>query len=137
VTLTDSRPLIAIIDADEADHQSCLSTLDEIVLPLVTTWPALTEAMYLLGRGGGIEGQKALWRLVQNGRLEIGDLSPAALERSALLMDRYADLTMGLADATLVAFAEEHGHRKVFTLDVDFHVYRIRGRQPFEVVPSR
>ena len=107
------------------------------MLPLVTTWPALTEAMYLLGRGGGIEGQKALWRLVQNGRLEIGDLSPAALERSALLMDRYADLTMDLADATLVAFAEEHGHRKVFTLDADFHVYRIRGRQPFEVVPSR
>ena len=83
MTLTDSRPLIAIIDADEADHQNCLSTLDEIVLPLVTTWPAFTEAMYLLGRGGGIEGQKALWRLVQNGRLEIGDLSPAGLERSA------------------------------------------------------
>lgn len=137
MTLTDAGPLIAIIDADEADHQNCLSTLNEIVLPLVTTWPAFTEAMYLLGRGGGIEGQRALWRLVQNGRLEIGDLSPAALERSAFLMDKYADLPMDLADATLVAFAEEHGHRKVFTLDSDFHVYRIRGRQRFEVVPAR
>ena len=137
MTLTDAGPLIAIIDADEVDHQSCLSTLNEVVLPLVTTWPAFTEAMYLLGRGGGIEGQRALWRLVHNGRLEIGDLSPAALERSAFLMDKYADLPMDLADATLVSFAEEHGHRKVFTLDSDFHVYRIRGRQRFDVVPAR
>jgi len=29
VTLTDAGSLIAIIDADEADHQSFLSTLDE------------------------------------------------------------------------------------------------------------
>jgi len=42
---------------------------------------------------------------------------------------------MDLADATLVAFAEEHGHRRIFTLDSDFHVYRIRGRQRSEVVP--
>jgi predicted nucleic acid-binding protein len=42
---------------------------------------------------------------------------------------------MDLADATLVAYAEEHGHRIVFTLDSDFGVYRLRGRQRFETVP--
>ena len=36
----------------------------------------------------------------------------------------------------LVAYAEEHGHRRIFTLDSDFDVYRIRGRQRFDVVPS-
>ncbi len=136
MTLTDAGPLIAIIDADEADHDSCLRALDLLVLPLVTTWPAFTEAMYLLARAGGIQGQRALWRLVHTGRLVVADLSSSSVERSARLMDQYADRPMDLADATLVALAEEQGHRRIFTLDSDFHVYRIRGRQHFEVVPG-
>src|ERR1017187_2761351 len=67
--------LIAIIDADEPDHVACMEALDQIVIPLVTTWPAFTEAMYLLARAGGIRAQQALWRLVQTDRLVIADLS--------------------------------------------------------------
>jgi predicted nucleic acid-binding protein len=137
VTLTDAGPLIAIIDADEPDHAACLEALDQAALPLVTTWPAFTEAMYLLARAGGIKGQRALLRLVQTDRLVVADLSRAALERSARLMDQYADRPMDLADATLVAYAEEEGHRTIFTLDADFHIYRLRGRQRFETIPPR
>ena len=135
MTLTDAGPLIALIDADEQDHEACLQALDDLALPLVTTWPAFTEAIYLLGRAGGIKGQQALWRLVHTDRLVVADLSPAAVARSAHLMARYADRPMDLADATLVAYAEEHGHRTVFTLDSDFRIYRLRGRQRFETVP--
>lgn len=135
MTLTDAGPLVAIIDADESDHEACLQALDGVPLPMVTTWPAFTEAMYLLGRAGGIKGQRALWRLVQTDRLIVADLSPTAVERSARLMDQYADRPMDLADATLVAYAEEAGHRTVFTLDSDFGIYRFRGRQRFETVP--
>lgn len=39
MTLTDAGPLIAIIDADEPDHAVCLEALDQVALPLVTTWP--------------------------------------------------------------------------------------------------
>jgi predicted nucleic acid-binding protein len=136
VTLTDAGPLIAIIDADEPDHHRCVEAIDEIVLPLLTTWPAFREAMYLLGQAGGIAAQRALWRLLDTGRLKIGDLSPDAVERSAALMDKYADLPMDLADATLVALAEADGHRRIFSLDPDFHVYRINGRTRFDVIPS-
>jgi hypothetical protein len=132
MTLTDAGPLIAIIDADEPDHDRCVQALDEATLPLVTTWPAFTEAMYLLARAGGIHAQRALWRLVQTDRLVIADLSASAVERSSRLMD----LPMDLADATLVALAEEEGHRTVFTLDSDFSVYRIRGRLPFRTIPA-
>ena len=135
MTLTDAGPLIAILDADEADHEACLAAVDELQLPLVTTWPVLTEAMYLIGSAGGIRGQQGLWLLLRSGRLTIGDLSPDSIRRSAQLMEKYADTAMDLADATLVAFAEEHGHRRIFTLDSDFTVYRIHGRQRFDVVP--
>jgi len=137
VTLTDAGPLIAIIDADEEDHVACMEALDQIVIPLVTTWPAFTEAMHLLARAGGIRAQQALWRLVQTDRLVIADLSPSAVDRSARLMDQYADRPMDLADATIVALAEEQGDRRIFTLDADFQIYRFRGRQRFETIPAR
>lgn len=137
MTLTDTGPLIAIIDADEPDHETCIEALDQLTLPLVTTWPAFTEAMYLLARVGGTQGQRALWRLVQSARVVLPDLSPAAVDRSARLMDKYADRPMDLADATLVALAEERGDRRIFTLDADFQIYRLRGRQHFDLIPTR
>ncbi len=137
MTLTDAGPLIAIIDADEPDHAACLEALDRLTLPLVTTWPAFTEAMYLLARAGGIRGQRALWQLVRTGRLVVADLSQSAIDRTARLMDQYTDRPMDLADATLVAFAEERADRRILTLDEDFHVYRLRGRQRFETIPTR
>ncbi|MGA7172753.1 MAG: PIN domain-containing protein [Candidatus Dormiibacterota bacterium] len=137
MTLTDAGPLIAIIDADESDHDVCMETLNQISVPLVTTWPAFTEAMYLLARAGGIRAQRALWRLVQTNRLVVADLSPSVVDRSARLMDQYADQPMDLADATLVALAEERGQRRIFTLDTDFQIYRLRGRQRFETIPAR
>ena len=137
MTLTDAGRLIAIIDADEPDHASCMDALDQLTLPLVTTWPAFTEAMYLLARAGGIRAQQALWRLVSTDRLVVADLSPSAVDRSARLMDQYADRPMDLADATLMALAEERGDRLIFTLDDDFQMYRFRGRQRFETIPMQ
>ena len=103
--------------------------LAQLHLPLATTWPAFTEAMYLLSHAGGPAGREALWRLVLTRRLNLLDLSRSAVERSA-------DLPMDLPDATLVAVAEERGDRRVFTLDSDFQVYRLHGRQRFEIVPT-
>jgi predicted nucleic acid-binding protein len=42
---------------------------------------------------------------------------------------------MDFADASLVALAERRQLRKVFTLDRDFYVYRIDGKDAFEVLP--
>jgi predicted nucleic acid-binding protein len=135
-TLTDAGPLIALIDADEPDHERCRRALEEIHLPMLTTWPAFTEAAYLLGRAAGWRGQEALWKLVRRAELLLATLSPEATERTALLMERYNDRPMDLADATLVALAEERGLTRIFTLDSDFHIYRVRGRRQFEVVPG-
>ncbi len=136
MTLTDAGPLVALIDADEADHARCRDTLDELQLPLLTTWPAFTEAMCLLGRAAGWPGQQALWRLVLREDLIVASPSEQANARAARLMETYADRPMDLADATLVALAEERGLARIFSLDADFHVYRIKGRRRFEVVPA-
>jgi predicted nucleic acid-binding protein len=92
--------------------------------------------MYLLGDAGRWSAQRALWQMRSRGALDVVDLTPDAIERARQLMDKYQDVPMDLADATLVAVAEERRLRRIFTLDSDFAVYRLRGRLSFEVVPS-
>lgn len=133
--LTDAGPLIALIDRGEADHARCVEALTQIALPLVTTWPAFTEAMYLLGEAGGWTGQAALWTMVERADVQVADLSAALIVRMPILMARYRDLPMDLADASLVALAEEHGLDRVFTLDGDFRVYRLPRGRVFAVIP--
>lgn len=136
MTLTDAEPLIALIDADEPDHARCREALKLIRLPLLSTWPAFTEAIYLFGRAGGWHAQQALWRLVQRGDLVLATPPPASVKRMVALMEKYADRPIDLADASLVALAEERGLMRIFTLDEDFLIYRIKGRRAFELIPS-
>jgi len=133
--LTDAGPLIALIDRGEANHARCFAALAQIALPLITTWPALTEATYLLGRAAGWSGQDALWRLLERGDLAVADISSAAQARMRVLMEKYQDLPMDLADASLVALAEERGLSRVFTLDSDFRIYRLPRGKTFTIVP--
>jgi predicted nucleic acid-binding protein len=59
------------------------------------------------------------------------------IARVRKLLDKYADLPMDFADATLVALAEELDCTSVFTTDpLDFSVYRIKGRKPFRILPG-
>jgi predicted nucleic acid-binding protein len=135
VILVDAGPLVALVDAGEPDHKGCVAALEDLTAPMVTTWPALTEAMYLLGSAGGWRAQSALWELVERDDLQVVDLDESLSRRTRALMGKYADLPMDLADASLVAVAESLGLQRVFTLDRDFQVYRFKGRGKFEIIP--
>jgi predicted nucleic acid-binding protein len=134
--LTDAGPLIAILDRGENYHQACVACLAELIGPMLTTWPAFTEAMYLLGEAGGWVAQAALWSLEEKGDVEIADQGAEDRERMRTLMEKYQP--MDLADASLVALAEKRGLRDIFTLDhADFHIYRLHRRQTFRLWPRR
>lgn len=135
--LTDAGPLIALLDRGERDHRLCVAALKELRPPMVTTWPAFTEAMYLISDAGGWKAQKMLWSWVEQGNLEVRDLGADATKCAAKLMEKYADVPMDLADASLVALAEQLAVNEIFTLDNDFAVYRLHGKKPFRIVPLR
>jgi uncharacterized protein len=138
VILTDAGPLVAIVDQGEPDHKACVACLPNLKGPMVTTWPAFTEAMYLLGEAGGWRAQETLWNMLHQGDLEIAVQGSDDYERMRFLMQKYRDHPMDLADASLVRLAEERHVRDIFTLDEsDFRTYRIHGRQRFRVWPSK
>ena len=126
--LVDAGPLVAILDRDDSHHASCVAALTTIREPLVTVWPAITEAMYLLGFAW--EGQRALWEMLETDVVRLLPLGREDAPRMRALMAKYRDLPMDLADAALVRVAEREGLHRVFTLDRrHFGVYRLpRGR---------
>lgn len=134
--LVDAGPLIAIIDRGEPDHRICMEALSSLTGPMLTTWPALTEAIYLLGRAGGWPAQEALWKLLARDDLQLVDWDESLLRRTRALIKKYADVPMDLADATLVAAAEKLRLNRILTLDSDFRIYRLAGKRYFEVIPS-
>jgi len=135
VTLTDAGALIALVDKNQPQNARCRSTFLTLSLPLVTTWPAFTEAMYLVYQIGGWPLQRNLWQYVEEGVLHIPHSAETEQTRMRQLMEQYRDTPMDLADASLVATAEALHLSRIFTLDSDFYVYRIKDTGTFEVVP--
>lgn len=131
--LIDAGPLVALLDRGEPDHLRCREALARLHGPLLTTWPAFTGAVYLLGEAGGWTAQEALWRLFRRGDLVVQ--VPQRPERVARLMKKYRSVPMDLAAASLVALAEERGLVAVFTLDRDFRVYRLPRGKAFTIIP--
>jgi len=135
VTLTDTGALVALLDADDNHHAACVAAIQRLPAgPLLTTWPCFTEAMYLLGAAGGHRYQATLWKLRSSGRLVLHDLTAAEADRMASLMQQYGDRPMDLADASLVAVAESRAIRRVFTIDSDFHIYRLSDGTALDIV---
>lgn len=134
--LTDAGPLVALIDERDRQHVRCVTAAARLRGPMICPWPALTEAMYVLGNRGGWGAQEKLWILIFRGSIETAALTRAQLERARALMQKYRDLPMDFADAALVAVAEHLNRRRIFTLDADFRVYRYRDRQAFELIPG-
>lgn len=125
---------MALIHADDNHHVSCREALKKIREPIGTVWPAITEAMYLLGFAW--TAQEALWRLLENGAVKILQLEAADLPRMRELMRKYSDLPMDLADAGLVRVAERERISRIFTIDRrGFELYRPRGIRRFTVLP--
>ncbi len=132
--LIDAGPLIALADADDQWHEPCRQVMLRITDDLVTVWPAITEAMYMLGRSG--DGQDRLWAWLADGGPAIAPLKRADLPRMRELMRKYRDLPMDLADAALVRVAERDRIRRVFTLDRrDFELYRPSRIGRLEILP--
>jgi predicted nucleic acid-binding protein len=90
--------------------------------------------MYLLHRFQGWSLQKRLWQFVERKALHLHTSDAWERDRIYQLMEQYQDVPMDLADASLVAAAEVLNIRQIFTLDSDFYIYRLHGRDAFDVV---
>ena len=134
--LVDTGPLVALLDRSDPYHLTCQETLSSLDDSLVTVWPVVTEAMYMLRAYW--QAQEALWEMIEIGVVEILPLGIDDVARMKELMRKYRDLPMDLADAALVRVAERERLRRIFTLDRrDFQIYRPSRIGRFAILPTR
>lgn len=133
--LLDTGAFVALLDKSERNHNRCVEFFRSFKGRLFTTETVLTETIYLLGPS--VKAQRVCVDFIMNGGATLVPQSPESLERCVVLMEKYHDVPMDFADATLVALAEEADIGEVFTLDKrGFHAYRIGGRRRFQVWPE-
>lgn len=132
--LVDTGPMLAMIDRRDHWHDRCVAILPRLPLPLLTSEAVLAELFYLVRADR--RATQAVWNFVHSAAITLGTIGDQDLPGLASLMKQYADVPMDFADATLVYLAQRERLNTVFTIDSDFLVYRIGGRQRFRVLPD-
>jgi uncharacterized protein len=130
--LIDSGPLIALFAVDDQHHtrfDALVNDLSPLGLRLLTTWPCIVEASFLLE----IPQRFEMLRWIELGGAAVYPFEPANLGDIARWMRRYSEAgkrEMDLADASLYWLAIETGVTEIMTIDVaDFSRYRLpRGK---------
>ena len=132
--LLDTGAFVALVDRSERRHADCVRVLEAWNGGIVTTEAVVTETLHLAGPRWA--AQKQCLELLLRGAFVMVPASPASLLRVAALMEKYRDVPMDYADATLVALGEEIGSDAVFTLDRrGFSAYRLNQRKAFQIAP--
>ena len=135
--LLDAGPQIALFAVDDVYHghyDTLVSDGSVEGLRLLTTWPCVVEACYLLG----LPQRYELLRWIELGGVSVYPFEARHLTDMVDWMERYSEpgkREMDLADASLCWLATETGIREIMTVDVrDFSRYRLPDQSAFVIV---
>ncbi|HEX4082195.1 MAG TPA: PIN domain-containing protein, partial [Acidimicrobiales bacterium] len=118
------------------DHRACRTLLETSAEPIIVPDPVVGETGFMIGQILGPTAEAAFLRSLAGGELRVEGLTPADLGRMAELVETYADLPLGTADASVVAVAERLNIGDVATLDHrHFTVVRPRHVAALRLVP--
>jgi predicted nucleic acid-binding protein len=132
--ILDTGPWVALIDRSENRHKTCVQWLKNFSGRLYSTEAVLTEVLYLLNFS--INAQMAALDFVIESVAEIIPLNLESTKKCKKLMQKYSDLPMDYADATIVCLANEIGIKEIVTFDKkDFNIYKFADKKNFYIFP--
>lgn len=126
--LVDAGFIVALLSRRDSHHHWAAAQAPRLAPPWSTCEAVLSEAFHLLGARGAPGLSELLRRRAVVVAFDLGN----DLESVLKLMQKYADVSMSLADACLVRMTETLAAPAILTTDTDFRVYRRHSRQ---VVP--
>ena len=135
--LVDTGPLVAYLDGSDPAHADVVARMETFTGRLATTSSVVTEAMHFVAQAP--EGPRLLADLLVACDAEVLDFTdPAGLPDAVSLMEKYANVPMDFADATLMLLAEGLGALDVLTLDRrGFATFRTRKGRALRLVLDR
>ncbi|WP_028935642.1 type II toxin-antitoxin system VapC family toxin [Pseudonocardia spinosispora] len=134
--VVDTGPIVAAAAIRDPDHAACLEALTSLSeAPLITPFVVM-EVCYFLSTRASAAAEASFLRSLDSGTFRLVDLASSDLRRMADLIEKYASLPLGAADASVIAVAERFGATVVMTLDHrHFSVVRPRHVDYFTLLP--
>lgn len=133
MVLIDTGYWCALGNPKDKFHQQAKLAASILKEDPITTWPVITETCHILQRELGAKAACQFISMLRVDLIDIFKIEAVHLFRTQTLMEKYTDLPMDLADASLVILAEELGHGRILSTDMrDFKTYRWKNHQPFQ-----
>lgn len=133
----DTSGLLSALYPDQNRHAECRAVLDREAGPFLLSPFVAAEMDHLIGRNQGPSDQLSFLAEIETGAYRLVPFDLADLTLARQVMARYADLRIGLTDASLVVLAARHRTRRLLTLD-ERHFRTVRGLdgEPFQLLPA-
>jgi predicted nucleic acid-binding protein len=136
VIVLDTGGLYAALDANEVLHGRAVAALAAARPPRAVSPFVLAELDYLIGTRVGHKAQMALVDEVTRGAYQLEPFSSEDMTHARRVMERYADLRIGLTDASVVVLANRHRTPDLLCTDErHFRALRGAGGKPFRLLP--
>jgi predicted nucleic acid-binding protein len=136
VILLDTSGLLAALDAGQRSHREAAASLAAARPPLLLSPFVLAELDYLLTSRVGEAARASLLEEVSRGAYLLERMTSADVARAQAIMERYADLRISLADASIVVLAERHRVHDVLTLDERHFRVLTADEKPLRLLPA-
>jgi predicted nucleic acid-binding protein len=135
--LVDTSAALHLASSTASRHKDVLGVVERLDGPFLLSPFVLAELEYMLIERHGQEQQLAMISQVVDGVYELAEFGRADIEAARTVMRTYADLRVGLADASIVVLAEKHSTPDVLTFDHrHFRTMRGPGGRPFRLLPD-
>lgn len=135
--LLDTSGLLSAIDGSQRHHEAARRVLASAPPPWILSPFVLAELDYLLATRVGQAAERALLAEVGRGVYRLERFEADEVAAAERLIGRYAELEIGLADASIVVLANRYGVRDLLTLDErHFRALRGPGGRPFRLLPT-
>jgi len=137
VILLDTSGVLAALDRSSQRHDECAAALLDSSAPRLLSPFVLAELDYLLSTRVGPHAQAAPLEDVVAGAYQLEPFGADDIARALVVMRRFEDQRLGLADASIVVLADRHGCGDVLTLDERHFRAVVHGAdQPFRLLPA-
>jgi len=134
--IVDTSALLAFFDIDEPDHAAVSGVLATASGPLVVSPYVVAEVDYLVASRLGVTAELAVLKELSSGAWELAGFGSEDLSEARQIVERYADQSIGVADASNVVLAGRYRTRTIATLDRrHFGVVRPIGGGRFTILP--
>ena len=135
--ILDTSGLLAATDASARTHALSAAALRVSEPPRCLSPFVLAELDYLLTTRVSRVAARRLLDEVAGGAYRLEAFGVADVAQAVAILERYQDLDLGLADASIVVLAERYETRDILTLDErHFRALRDSRGRSFRILPS-